>query len=449
MVRTCHIQYDFYQELSVEEQHQGITPESSFYINVDITPESIKEYRIQRQENNNNENKHVQYKVIDNDGDNLNGISQENQFRKVSERTYEATLDNERYQFQTPIEDLTNSINCLDIDWSTITRFPDGYILGDQKGSIHIYDSHWLSKKVFENAHKGEITSLQCFPSGSVLLSASNDMQIKLWSLLDGSNPRTFIGHTAAITDTVLLGRGRNFVSSGHDGTIRLWECGSGRNIHKLTRKEEPYDSINSIILFDSETQGNKEKDKQGLEDHELEFETEGKQIAAAHESGVITFHDLYTKHELLQLPNEFMSSCNIVVNNLDISSYYLCAGYENGTIAQWDIRSPNKSLSHIKLEGTLNPINTMTWSASSSSYSNNKSVLYISSGIDTSLRILLNTEGVLPTESVPQFLVSDDYRVSQYLILQDPENMRQGNNSVNEENRVVTIGNRGFISIY
>lgn len=449
MIRTCHIQYDFYQDLSIEEQYQGNTLEPSFYINVDITPESIREYRIQKQESINNKNKNVQYKVVsDYEGD-YSGTSQGNQFRKVSERIYEATLDNEKYQFQTPIEDLTNSINCLDINWSAIAKFPDGYILGDQTGSIHTYDTQWKSKNILENAHKDEITSLRCFPSGSVLLSASNDMQIKLWSLFDGSNPRTFIGHTAGITDTALLGRGRNFLSSGRDGTIRLWECGSGQNIYTLTRKETPYDPVNSIILFDGENQGKKEKGKQGLESHELEFETEGKQVTAAHKSGVITFHDLYTKKEQLQLPNEFLSTCNVVANNLDINNYYLFAGYENGVVAQWDIRSPNKSLSHVKLEGTLNSINTMVWSGSSPSYSYDQNSLYISVGIDTSLRILLTAEGILPIKSVPQFLVCDDYKVTQYLVIQDPENMTQVKKDLSEKNKVVAIGNRGFISIY
>ena len=45
MVRTCHIQYDFYQESIVEEQNQE-KDSKSFYINVDETPESIKEFQV-------------------------------------------------------------------------------------------------------------------------------------------------------------------------------------------------------------------------------------------------------------------------------------------------------------------------------------------------------------------------------------------------------------------
>lgn len=449
MVRTCHIQHDFYQEFPAEEQYQESNSDISFFINVDITPESIKEYKVHKEKDINNENKEIKFKVTEDASDSHDEAPQNNQFRKVSERIYEATLDNERYQFQTPVDDLTNSINCLDINWSAIVKFPDGYVLGDQSGSIHIYDSHWQSKTVLDNAHKDEVTSLKCFPSGSVLLSASDDMQIKLWSLLDGSNPRTFIGHTAGVTDTVLLGRGRNFVSSGRDGTIRLWECGSGKNIYTMTRKEDPYDPINSIVLFDSEVQDGEEDGKPRLEGHELEFETNGKQVIAGHESGVITLHDIYSKKEQLQLPNEFMSSCNTIVNNISLSSSYLFAGYENGTVAQWDIRSPNKSLSHFNLEGTLNPINTMAWLASPSSSSNSLSDLYISAGIDTSLKVSLNTTGLLPIEPVPKFLVSDDYKVSQYIPSQYLEYMRQDEDNLSEKIRVVTIGNRGFVSIY
>lgn len=66
--------------------------------------------------------------------------------------------------------------------------------------------------------HIGEITTLQFFPSGqgmqykkerrymmislidcrTVLLSGATDFQLKIWSILDGSNPVTLKGHTAS-----------------------------------------------------------------------------------------------------------------------------------------------------------------------------------------------------------------------------------------------------------
>ncbi|CAL9732128.1 26S proteasome regulatory subunit Rpn14p [Monosporozyma unispora] len=439
MVRTCHIQYDFYQESIVEEQNQE-KDSKSFYINVDETPESIKEFQVQRKAGS----KDDQYKVLQNDG--RKEAVKDDTFKQCSKRVYEATLDKEIYQFRVPLEDITSSIHHPEISWTSIARFPEGYVLGDRKGSIYVYDLHWQLQNVMDEAHVDEITSLQCFPSGTVLLSSSDDMQLKLWSLQDGSNPRTFKGHTSSVSDTVLVGRGRNFVSSGNDGCIKLWECGSGTDIHTMARKDNPYDAVNSIILLDGTSQQSKQNEQGNSDGHRLEFETQGKEILAAHESGVITLHDLYGKKEQLQLPNEFMSACNVVVNNFKVNNYHIFAGYEDGTVAQWDIRSPNHSLSHIRLEGTSNPINTMCWSSSKSSNS-----LYISSGIDTSLKITLGSDqNLLQTtknQQIPQFLVSEDYQVSQYLPIPSKEIVQGGNDHAEET--VIAVGNRGFISVY
>lgn len=439
MVHTCHIQHDFHQESTVGEPTQAGSIES-FYINLDETPDSIKEFRVQRKVGCGEREYQV---VVDEDSKEM---QQANTFKQVSDRVYEAKLDNTTYQFQVPSEDLTSSINHPEVDWTSITKFSEGFVLGDTKGSIYVYDRHWQLQKVMEEAHVDEITSLQCFPSGTVLLSASDDMQIKLWSLLDGSNPRTFVGHTSAVTDTVLVGRGRNFLSSGLDGCIRLWECGSGKNIHTMTRKENPYDGVNSIILLDRVSEGDKKVHPEVAPSNNLEFETEGKQILAAHESGVITLHDLYTKRQEMQLPNEFMSACNVVVNNSKQNDNIIFAGYENGTVAQWDIRSPKHSLSHIKLEGALNPINTMSWFSTTTS--NN---LYVSAGIDSSIKISLGPGDALQqadyNQTIPQFLVLDDYRVSQYIAMK-PVEIFQEDKSLTEET-VIAVGNRGFVSIY
>jgi len=88
-----------------------------------------------------------------------------------------------------------------------------------------------------------------------VVLSGSSDFQLRIWSVLDGSNPVTLKAHTKGITDSAVIDRGRNVLcklslfiyatldthmsfilimsciyyslaASSRDGTIRLWECG-------------------------------------------------------------------------------------------------------------------------------------------------------------------------------------------------------------------------------
>lgn len=44
--------------------------------------------------------------------------------------------------------------------------------------------------------HVGDVYTCRFFPSGIVILSGGADLQLKIWSALDGSCPRTLTGHT-------------------------------------------------------------------------------------------------------------------------------------------------------------------------------------------------------------------------------------------------------------
>lgn len=80
--------------------------------------------------------------------------------------------------------------------------------------------------------HLSDVTTVQFFPSNLVVLTGGADFQIKIWSILDGSNPVTLQGHTSgkekecvqfmrlaglsyissciAITSTAIISQGRN-----------------------------------------------------------------------------------------------------------------------------------------------------------------------------------------------------------------------------------------------
>lgn len=76
--------------------------------------------------------------------------------------------------------------------------------------------------------------SLRFFPSSKVLLSASGDLSLNVLSAdpsptATASLPlltpaRTLKGHKGAITDTHIIGVGKQVYSCGKDGSIRLWD---------------------------------------------------------------------------------------------------------------------------------------------------------------------------------------------------------------------------------
>ncbi|CAO3674242.1 unnamed protein product [Rhizopus stolonifer] len=94
--------------------------------------------------------------------------------------------------------------------------------------------------------HLNDVTVVQFFPSNLVLLSAGADFQLKIWSVLDGSNPVTLKGHKSAITSTAIIEKGRNILSSSRDGTIKLWNCGTSSVIATLGNYKT---SVNKMIL--------------------------------------------------------------------------------------------------------------------------------------------------------------------------------------------------------
>lgn len=82
-----------------------------------------------------------------------------------------------------------------------------------------------------------------------VVLTASSDMSLRIFSSVTGVNPRTLRGHTRAITSTHILGVGRQVLSGGKDGTVRLWNVGAAKE-ERQWRLKQP---VEAMIVVDDE----------------------------------------------------------------------------------------------------------------------------------------------------------------------------------------------------
>jgi len=67
------------------------------------------------------------------------------------------------------------------------------------------------------------VYTCRLFPSGLVVLSGGADMRLRVTSVQDGRCPVTLVGHTGAVTDAAIVGRGKLVTSVSRDGTARLW----------------------------------------------------------------------------------------------------------------------------------------------------------------------------------------------------------------------------------
>lgn len=405
-VTIAHIQHNFVDV--IEDTRDSSPTENTFFINVNSSPNEITE--------------HV---ITVNSSEPFFSCSLDDQFKKLEANKFEAKLNGENFKFNTSVKDWTTassntSWTAVDVIQKPQTR----YLLGDSVGNIKVFNENYDLEREFENIHSSDITSAKFFPSSEVILSASSDMQLKILSIEDGSNPRTLIGHTSSVTGSVIVGRGRNVISSSKDGTIRLWECGSGSNIHTFTRRENPSDGVNSISLR-SESGSNSviESDNKNLE-----YETSGKTIFGGHTSGVITVFDIFSKQQLLQLPSEFMSSCTSICT--DPKEYnHVVAGYENGTIAIWDIRYPNSCISKAIIKDRT-PINTLL-------YEND--MILTSTGCDTSLSTDVAPDSKKIDTNNPTFFVSNDTDVSSFASFTNKKGIHN----------LIAVGRFGFCAGY
>lgn len=148
-------------------------------------------------------------------------------------------------------------------------------------------------------AHLLDILQTRFFPasSGEALLSSSRDMHIKLWSTVDGSQPRTFQIKGQSLESpprcVEMVGEtGRNFLV-GAGRKVFLFECGSGQLVHEfeIEAGNNGEDVVTTVLSVPYAT-------KSVQEERELEFGTWGTAVLAVHGSRV-TLWDTYTKEHI------------------------------------------------------------------------------------------------------------------------------------------------------
>lgn len=233
-----------------------------------------------------------------------------------------------------------------------------------------------LPRRILKPEHWLEVTKLLFFPNRVALLSAGRDLQIKLWSIEDGSNPRTFGGHTKAVKDLALVldysvdvfgkGTGRNFVSAGEDSTVKLWETGSGKLVHGFEIKDKrgyetdvQFVKVLPVSFFAAQDTRNE------LAQRELDYETKGTAVLVIHnnnsgdettEGVYFSVYNLYTRRAIYSnvgplMKDKVTSMCIHRGENADQTLVFL--GFDTGKVSCWTISELDEAG-----QGT-HPINT------------------------------------------------------------------------------------------
>ena len=68
-------------------------------------------------------------------------------------------------------------------------------------------------------------------PDGEWLVSGGEDGTLRIWDSASGKELRVLKGHSSAVSTVDISRNGKKLVSGGWDHTLRIWNTGNGRNV--------------------------------------------------------------------------------------------------------------------------------------------------------------------------------------------------------------------------
>jgi hypothetical protein len=117
-------------------------------------------------------------------------------------------------------------------------------VAGCEDGSIGIWD-HESERTRLKN-HKGEVWSVALSADGRILTSASEDGSVRVWEIQTGREIRTLVTGNNPAWSVAMSEDGRRLVAGFKDGSVRVWELETGTEVQVL---ENLRDEVMAVAL--------------------------------------------------------------------------------------------------------------------------------------------------------------------------------------------------------
>ncbi len=88
--------------------------------------------------------------------------------------------------------------------------------------------------------HQGAVLDAVISHDGQKLVSAGSDGTVRLWDLTSKKEVTRFEGHKGPVRHLVFTPDGSKVLTGGEDGTVRLWDASTGKQLECLTGNEGP-----------------------------------------------------------------------------------------------------------------------------------------------------------------------------------------------------------------
>lgn len=190
---------------------------------------------------------------------------------------------------------------------------------------------------VRQPSHTARAYSVAFRPDGRLLASGSWDGTVKLWDVATGRELRTLAGHGWGVYKAFFSPDGRRLASSSRDGTVKLWDVRTGRNTRTIAADRVAVKSV--------------------------AWSPDGRLLASSGNEGVVRLWDSRTGRLVRELsharPGERADLVNVCLFSPD--GKFVAARNWDATLSLWEVRTGRETT--LRLASPTAAISSMAFS--------------------------------------------------------------------------------------